>query len=277
MSNLSGTVVLITGAGRGIGRCCAEALSQKGARLAIVDLDEESAKSCAGALGAGAQAFSLDIGEADAFQRCVAEVEAALGPIQILVNNAGVMHVGAVESLDCETEARMVRTNLLGVLNGVRAVRGSMRAQGGGLVVNIASLVARIPLPYTAAYSATKAGVAGLTEALRLELHDEGIRFMGVYPGYVRTELTSGVPLPRFPRAVTPEQVAEGLVRGIETRRASVYVPASGRYMALLRPLLPLRLTRAIGGLSGTMDLFNRIDEGKREAYRVRSGRKSAE
>ena len=139
--------------------------------------------------------------------------------------------------------------------------------------MNIASLVARIPLPYTAAYSATKAGVAGLTEALRLELHDEGIRFLGVYPGYVRTELTSGVPLPRFPRAVTPEQVANGLVRGVETGRASVYIPASGRYMALIRPLLPLRLTRLLGGLSGTMDLFDRIDSDQREAYRSRTGR----
>jgi short-subunit dehydrogenase len=273
MDVLSKAVVLITGAGRGIGRCCAEAMAKKGARLAIVDLDREAADQCVEDLGGEARAFSLDIGDAEAFERCVAKVEAALGPVRILVNNAGVMHVGAMESLDTATEERMLRTNLLGVMNGVRAVRPSMRSQGGGLVVNLASLVARIPLPYTAVYSATKAGVAGLTEALRLELHDEGIRFMGVYPGYVRTELTAGVPLPRFPRAVTPEQVAEGLIRGIEAERASVYVPASGRYMALLRPLIPLRLTRVLGGLSGTMDLFNRIDSDQREAYRSRTGR----
>jgi short-subunit dehydrogenase len=273
MAELKGAVVLITGAARGIGRCCAEAMAHSGSHLAIVDLDLAAARECAEYLGGPARAFALDIGDSEAFVNCVAEVEAALGPVQVLVNNAGVMHVGAMETLSSSVEARMVQTNLLGVLNGVHAIRPSMRAQGGGLVVNIASLVARIALPYTAAYSATKAGVAGLTEALRLELHDEGIRFMGVFPGYVRTELTSGVPLPRFPRAVTPTQVAEGVIAGIVRDRASVYVPASGRYMSLIRPFLPLRLTRMLGGLSGTMDLFNRIDHEQREAYRSRTGR----
>ena len=273
MPELSGSVIVITGAVRGIGRCCAEAMAQKGARLAIVDLDADAAKACAGELSCEAQGFGLDIRDADAFRSCISAVESTLGSIQVLVNNAGVMHVGPLDTLSADVEHRMVQTNLLGILNGVHAVRPSMRTQGGGLIVNLASLVARIPLPYTAAYSATKAGVAGLTEALRHELHDEGIRFMGVYPGYVRTELTSGVPLPRFPRAVTPEQVAAGLVRGIEKGRASVYVPASGRYMSLLRPVLPFRITRFIGGLTGTMELFNQIDEKERAHYRTRTGR----
>jgi NAD(P)-dependent dehydrogenase (short-subunit alcohol dehydrogenase family) len=264
---------MITGAARGIGRCCAQALSEVGARVAVADLDEDEAHSSAQALPGEAQGFRLDVANSEDFQTCVQSVESALGPIQILINNAGVMHIGPMESLTAQTEARMMEINLLGPLHGVHAIRESMRSRGGGLVVNIASLVARVPLAYTAAYSATKAGVAGLTEALRVELHDEGIQLMGVYPGYVRTDLTSGVPLPRFPRAVTPEDVAQGLVRGIELNRASVYVPRIGRVFSMLRPLLPLPVVRHISALSGTLDLFERVNEAQRRDYRKRSGR----
>ena len=273
MSKLEGRLVLITGGARGIGRCCAQALIASGARVILADIDASEAKNTASALGPRAVGFGLDVSDTVAFKQCAETIINEMGPINILINNAGVMHIGPTEELSRKITQRMIQVNVLGVLNGVHAVRPSMQTNGGGLIINIASLVARLPVAYAATYSATKAAVASLTESLRLELHDEGIRFMGVYPGYVRTDLTSGVPLPRFPNAVTPEDVAKALVQGIQRKRASVYVPSSGRLLTLIRPFLPLRLARLFGELTHTADLFKRIDAKERQAYRTRTKR----
>lgn len=222
---LAGRTVAITGGARGIGAATAEELRRRGARVVTGDLD-------------GGDHF-LDVTSRESF----ATFLEAAGQIDALVNNAGVMHVGPFLEEPEEWTRRQVDINFLGVVNGMQAALPQMLARGSGHVVNVASAAARIGVRHEAVYSATKHAVAGLSEAVRLELRGSGVSLSLVMPGLVQTELAVGTTDARGTVVLQPADVATAIADVLERPRFDVWVPRS--YGALNRALAPLpRLVR---------------------------------
>ena len=272
---IANRVAVLTGGARGIGRAVSEKLLREGAKVAIVDRDVETANRCAEALahiGPALRAYPLDVTHLADFHDIVARIEAELGPIDFLVNNAGIMPLGGFLEQDPETDHRQVEVNLFGVLNGMRAVLPLMAARGRGHIVNIASVAGRMPAPYAAVYSATKYGVIGATESIRYEYAETDIDFSYVMPALVETELISGTGRPRFPPPVQPSDVADAVARALRTGRVEIFVPRFARLSVILPALLPRRLYERIGRAFGIAEMFAEVDDERRASYRERIG-----
>lgn len=189
---LLGKVALVTGGGRGIGRAIAVALAEAGADLAVVarSADEiaETASLVEG-LGRKALALPLNVGDSVAVERAVSEVQEALGPISVLVNNAGVAPSLKFQETTDDLWARTMQVNMSGAFFFCRNVLPGMLAQGWGRIINIASTAAKVGYMYNAAYVVSKHGMLGLTRALALEVAKRGITVNAVCPGFVETDI----------------------------------------------------------------------------------------
>jgi 3-oxoacyl-[acyl-carrier protein] reductase len=193
MSWCSGKTVLVTGAGRGIGLEIARKFGRLGAHVVIAELSNVAAQAAAGIIrsdGGKATAQPCDVGDADAVENLVATTLAALGPIAVLVNNAGIMRARMLWNMSIDAWDEVVRTNLTGQFLTTRAVvRASMREHGGA-IINVASIVGLRGTIGQVNYAAAKAGVVGLTKSSALELGRFGIRVNAVAPGLIETEMT---------------------------------------------------------------------------------------
>ena len=267
--SLSGKVAVVTGGARGIGRAVAQALVREGARVAIGDVDAEAAGATAAALGGDTLALPLDVSDRRGFSAFLDEVEARLGPIDILVNNAGIMPIGPFADETDATVTRQLEINLHGVIHGTKEAVRRMRPRGGGHIVNLASVAGVGPLPGAATYCATKYGVVGLSETVRLELRGTGVELSYVCPGHVDTELTAGVRATIKP--VGPEAVAEAIVGVLRVPRPQVFVPANLRVPATLAALLPRRLGEGLGRLLGADRALLDFDRTERARYEARA------
>jgi 3-hydroxybutyrate dehydrogenase len=186
-------VALVTGGGRGIGRAIALALARAGFDVAVVARSRESVERVAGeisALGRRSQAALCDVTRASEVDAAVAGVRRTLGPIEILVNNAGIADSAPLAKLDEAQWDRTMAVNLKGTYLCTRAVVGEMVARGSGRIINVASIAGRVGFAYTSAYCASKHGVLGFTRAVALELARKGITVNAICPGWVDTELT---------------------------------------------------------------------------------------
>jgi NAD(P)-dependent dehydrogenase (short-subunit alcohol dehydrogenase family) len=266
---LGGRVVAITGAARGLGLSTAQALAARGARVAIADLDGDLARVEAAALpGPGPHAgFEADVTDPNAFAAFLDETERHLGPIDVLVNNAGIMPVGPFAQEDPSVTRRQVEINVLGVMTGTRLALDRMLPRRRGHIVNLASAAGRVAVPGEAVYTATKHAVVGFGEALRAELRDTGVEVTTVMPSLAATELAAGMRPPRFVPMVKPEQVAAAIAGALERPRLEVMVPS------WITPLVRVQLA----GSSRFRDFLRRlfrveevggeIDYGARAAY----------
>ncbi len=225
-------VVAVTGGGRGIGLATARALAARGARVAVGDLDGDLAAQAGGALGA-----ALDVTSRESFAAFLQRVESELGPIDVLVNNAGVMHVGPFVDEDDAWTRRQFDVNVHGVILGCKLALPAMLARRSGHVVNVASAAAKVGVPREAVYAATKHAVLGLSESLRGELRGTGVDLSVVLPGLVRTDLAAGTL--QGSKVLAPEDVAQAIAGAIERPRFDVYVPRSYRGLPVLAALLP--------------------------------------
>ena len=189
-----GQVALVTGASRGIGAAIARRLAALGASVAVnYAVRRAEAAALAAELGPRAIAVGADVGDAEAVARMVAAVTSALGPISVLVNNAGIAVPGTLETYDAEAMARMRRVNADGVIHCVRAVAPGMAAAGYGRIVNVASNAAiGTALAGTTFYAATKAEVLALTRRFAFELGAQGITVNAVAPGWIVTDMARG-------------------------------------------------------------------------------------
>jgi NADP-dependent 3-hydroxy acid dehydrogenase YdfG len=192
--SLDGKRALVTGASSGIGEATAEALAAAGVSVALGARRRERIDKLAERIEKGggvARAFEVDVSDEGAARGFVEGATAALGGLDILINNAGVMLLGPVEGADTEEWRRMVGVNVLGLLYCTHAALPIMRQAGGGHIVNVSSVAGRFANAGSAVYNVTKFGVTAFSEALRQEALEANIRVTVVEPGYVATELQS--------------------------------------------------------------------------------------
>lgn len=217
MGRFSERVALITGGTRGIGRAVAALLAQGGARVALCGRDAESAVATAQALGHGVRGYGCDVADPAAVDALVERVTGDLGPIGILVNNAGITRDGLLMRMKPEAWAEVLQTNLTGAFYCCRAVARGMLRQRYGRIVNVSSVVGLHGQAGQSNYAAAKAGLVGFTKAYAREVASRNITVNAVAPGYIETGMTSGMDaaavteaLSRIPlgRAGTPEDVA---------------------------------------------------------------------
>jgi NAD(P)-dependent dehydrogenase (short-subunit alcohol dehydrogenase family) len=275
--DLRGKLVLITGGARGIGRATAVEFLRHGARVLIADIDLEVAEQTARELASTGEisAYKLDVTQQQSFSDLVERIEREKGPLDVLVNNAGIMSLGPFLEHEESKDRRQIEINLFGVIHGMRAAIPRMKARGHGHIVNVASLAGRSGIPHAAAYTASKFAVIGVTESVRNEMFGTGIDFTYVMPYLVNTELASGTRGLKWPPVVQPEDVARALVDGVERRKLEVYVPRIGRLTAMLPMILPRALTDWIGVQMGLTKIFKKVDESARAAYLARIGGKA--
>jgi NAD(P)-dependent dehydrogenase (short-subunit alcohol dehydrogenase family) len=269
--SLHGRVVAITGGGRGIGRAIAEALAAEGCRVAVGDLDAGAAAATAAALPGEAAGLPLDVTDHAGFTAFLDEVERRLGPVDVLVNNAGIMPVGPLDEEDDATAIRLLEINLHAVIHGTKQAIRRMKPRGTGHIVNIASSAGKTGFPNLATYCATKHGVVGLSEAVRAELRGTGVEISVVMPGIVKTELSTGlVETPAF-KSSTVEEVAAEVLDALKFPRFDVFVPKSiGPTWALFN-LVPRRSREAISRALKIDRATRDADARARTAYEARA------
>jgi NAD(P)-dependent dehydrogenase (short-subunit alcohol dehydrogenase family) len=265
-------VVAITGGARGIGLATARALHETGARVAIGDIDEAAAEQAAAALGADAVATRLDVSDEESFAAFLAFAADALGPVDVLVNNAGIMPIGPLLDEPGAVARRAVDINLIGCLTGMKAALPAMLARGRGHIVNVASVAGKAPVPGGLTYAATKAAVISMTETARVEFAGRGIDFTCVMPSFTNTELIAGTKGTRFVKNAEPEDVGQAIAGAIRRPRPDVYVPRAVGGIVRTQPLLGRRLRDAINRALKADRTFLEIDQGARAAYDKRIG-----
>jgi short-subunit dehydrogenase len=251
---LRGRNALLTGAGGGLGDYIARALAAAGANLALTDLREAPVDGLVAELqarGVRVEQEPADLTDAEERRRLASWAEEALGPIDVLVNNAGLEFGGGFLHMDADELEAIVAVNLLAVMDLTRIVLAGMLDRERGHVVNMASLAGKTPVPYLASYAATKHGVVGFTHSLRAEYGSEPVGFSAVCPtfisrvgmyGRLEHELGNGSnPVGTLP----PERVGEAVVRAIADNRAEIILSGRPvRPIIFLHALFPRAATR---------------------------------
>ncbi len=192
--DLTGKVAFVTGSTRGIGLAIARAYHEAGAKVAIVGRDAERARGVAAELGDRTTGVGCDVARADQVEAALAAVEAALGPIDILVNNAGLTRDNILLRLtDADWDA-VLDANLKGAFHTTRAVIKGMMKRRSGRIINVTSIVGLVGNKGQANYAASKAGLIGFTKSVAKEYAGRGILANCIAPGYIETDMTSGLP-----------------------------------------------------------------------------------
>ena len=269
--SLHGRVAVVTGGGRGIGKALALALTSEGCRVAIGDVDADSAASAASELGERAIGLPLDVTDRPGFTAFLDEVERQLGPIDVLVNNAGIMPVGPLDEEDDATAIRLLEINLHAVIHGTKEAMRRMKPRGTGHIVNVASSAGKSGFPHLATYCATKHGVVGLSEAVRAELRGSGVEVSVVMPNIVKTELSTGlVETPAFKNS-TVEDVADAIVDALKFPRFDVFVPKTIGPTLAIFGLFPRTAREAVARALKIDRALLHADRDARAAYEARA------
>ena len=270
---LVGQVVAITGGARGIGKATAQRLAREGMKVAIGDLDGDLAAEVAAQLPGGAIGMELDVTDPESFSDFIEAAEEQLGPVDVLINNAGIMQLGSFLDEDLATTERMININVYGVHYGCKLILPKMVARRRGHLVNIASVAGTAGFSNGVTYCGTKHYVRGMSEALRSELSDTGVEVSCVMPVAVHTELGAGLPEPRGVKMPQPEDVAEEICLALKEPRFDVFVPRSVGTLQQVMSILPRggreRMTRAMKAdqVLATADMSARRD------YELRAAR----
>jgi short-subunit dehydrogenase len=270
---LAGQTAAITGAARGIGKATAQALLRQGMKVAIGDVDLAAARQTASELGASTVALPLDVTDRASFTAFLDRAEEQLGPVDVLVNNAGIMQIGRFVDEDDLTARRMVDINIHGVILGTKLALERMVPRDRGHIVNISSQAGKFGAPGGATYSATKHAVVGLTEAVRgeLRLMNAHIDVSYVMPFVVNTELGSGLGEARGLKSLQPADVADAIVDALQHGTVDVWVPKSSKRTNTLGTLLPRTLSEGMARAMKADRVLAGADANVRRNYELRA------
>jgi 3-oxoacyl-[acyl-carrier protein] reductase len=234
MESLKGKTALITGAGRGIGRAAAIALAKEGVNIGMIGLTLANLEKVTTELeeyGVNVSGAVADVSDIESVQHAVEHVTEEIGPIDILINNAGIAKFGGFLELEPQEWEKIIQVNLMGTYNVTRAVLPGMIERKTGDIINVASTAGQKGAPVTSAYSASKFGVLGLTESLMLEVRKHNIRVSALTPSTVATDLaietnlTDGNP----EKVMQPEDLAELMVAQLKLNRR-VFIKTAGMW-----------------------------------------------
>jgi len=279
--DLTGRVAVVTGGSRVLGLVLARALGRRGMRVVVCARDEEElerARASLTAAGVEATALPVDVTDGEGMAGMIADVEENLGPVDVLVNNAGIIQVGPSETMTEADYRRAMDVMFWGALNGAEAVLPRMRSRRRGTLVNITSIGAAVGIPHLAPYDAAKFALRGWSEALGAEQARYGIAVVTVVPGLMRTgsfghalvkgkryaeaslfSLMASLPL----LTVSAERAAHRIVRAIEHGERFVVVGLPAKLLRIVHSLAPGAVVRGLG-------IANRLlppaDEGERDA-----------
>jgi NAD(P)-dependent dehydrogenase (short-subunit alcohol dehydrogenase family) len=276
---LAGQTAAITGGARGIGRATALAFVRQGMRVAIGDVDLPAALETAEEIGSpthpSAVGLPLDVTDRASFAEFLDTAEEQLGPVDVLINNAGIMPIGPFLEEDDATAQRILDINVLGVILGMKVALPRMTARGRGHIVNIASQAGKYGFPGGATYCASKAAVINLSHAVRKELRGSGIELSVISPVAVNTELGLGLGEPRQRqfRKIEPQQVADAIVQTLRVPKFDVHVPKQLSISERVSALLPIGVQDSLSRLSHADDVLSQVDAGARASYELRAAR----
>jgi len=277
---LRGKVAIVTGGSRGLGLVLARELGRRGMRVVVCARDEEELERARASLateGIDATALPVDVTDTDGMAGMVADVEENIGPVDLLVNNAGIIQVGPSEAMNLDDYRRAMDVMFWGALNGAEAVLPRMRARRRGTIVNVTSIGAAVGIPHLAPYDAAKFALRGWSEALGAEQARHGIAIVTVVPGLMRTgsfghalvkgkryaeaslfSLMASLPL----LTTSAERAAHRIVRAVEHGERFVVVGAPAKLLRIVHSLAP-------GGVVRVLGVLNRLlpppDEGARD------------
>jgi short-subunit dehydrogenase len=223
----SGKVVMITGASSGIGGALAVELAKRGAKLGLVARRAEALSEIARSIeanGGRASVLPADVRDADSLRTAADQLQSALGPVDVLIANAGIGPTRDGSDLNAREVSDVININVVGAANSVGAVLPQMVARGRGHLVVISSLAAYRGLPRSAAYCASKAAVSAFFESLRLDLEPKGISVTIIHPGFIKTPLTFGREA-QMPFLMELVDAVQKIVRAIEKRKKSYAFP----------------------------------------------------
>jgi len=253
VSIFNGKVAIITGAGSGIGRGLAEELALRGAYVVISDVNvERIEKTAEGIRKAGGKVSMsrVDVSDYDAVRKMVDDTVAAHGRIDYIFNNAGISAVGPAKDFTIDEWRNVINIDLYGVVHGVAVAYPIMVEQGFGHIINTASIEGLVPFPSTASYVTSKYGVVGLSNVLRIEGAEYGIKVSVVCPGYVKTAIFTDYKAINFDRqkmleeqknwkGVTSEECAKRILCGVEHNRAFIVVTFFAKFLWVLNRISP--------------------------------------
>ncbi len=241
MEDLRAKVVLVTGAARGMGKLHAANFCAEGSIVVMTDVDEEELNKSAEELksrGYEVYPYVLDVSDREACFALAEKVKAEVGPVDVLVNNAGVTECYAVLDLSERSVRRMMEVNYLGYVWMMQAFVPEMVRRGSGHVVNICSVAGKTGTAKMGGYCATKFADIGITDSIRMELRGSGVNFTIVNPGYVATGMFEGGKVPIITHWQDPQKIADAVIRAVKKNKAEVCVPrANVRLVAFLRGL----------------------------------------
>jgi short-subunit dehydrogenase len=261
------TRVAITGGTRGIGLAIAEACVRAGMTVAIGSRNSAQSADVADQLGDRAVGFALDVRDSGQFEAFLTRTEDRIGPLDALINNAGILHTGSFVHEDPVDTQRALDINLAGVMTGTRLALRRFLPRQHGHIVNIASAGGQVALAGEATYAATKHAVVGFTRAIRAETHGTGVRTTLVMPGFTRTDMCNGLEMPPGSRLVGPDVVADAIVKALRTGKEELYVPRElgplANFITATPPWIADRVKRAFG----FDDMLFRADASARRGY----------
>lgn len=246
MKDFRNTTWVVTGAGSGIGRLMSLGLSERGARVAVVDINKKAAeKTAREILDAGGKAapFTADVSRPPLVKKLKAQITKKFGQVQGLINNAGIVRGGAFEEVPLRAHEETYAVNTLGVVTMTHAFLPDLIASKEGHLVNIASASGFVALPYGSTYASSKWAVIGFSDSIRLELKERGlgrVHVTTVCPSYIATGMFEGVKPPLLIPWLTPEGITQSIFRAIEDNRAFVKEPYLIRWIDLLKGIFPL-------------------------------------
>jgi len=269
-NSLRGKVIAITGGARGIGFATASALAALGAKVAIGDIDETMVKQSG--VDIDVYAGKLDVTDLASFTAFLDDVERELGPLDVLINNAGIMPVGVLVDEPDAVTRRILDINVYGVIIGTKLAAQRMVPRAAGHVINVASLAGETYAPGLATYCASKYAVIGFTDAVRVENRKTGVQFSVVLPSFVNTELTAGTTGIRGIKNAEPTDIANAIVELIIEPRPKVRVTRLAGALIGAQKFLPRALSEKLNRLFGGEHVFtDKVDNAARNAYEDRA------